>query len=285
MGNAVSSAHVADETAAHRPLKRQRVEKDTASVMEPPSKMAFDISPTTQPMKNFRSSDLIGLKFTDGAVRYIHQSTLVNAGGYFSKRFGDNGIPAGEATKDSDGVSIYFVERDGKLFDNHILPFIIGKTPGELPPFSQRPGLWCLVREEAQFFALDDLYKKLHIIHSCPYSIGDDRGVLYWLGTGKGTHEYKNPYSNNAVAVHVGKLGDLTLVERSEIYETHHIGAGARAFLPESRAALVQYRPPIRGYDEERHIYNVDALDKCYSLWCGMSLCKVPTIVDLRTIS
>ena len=31
--------------------------------------------------------------------------------------------------------------------------------------------------------------------------------------------------------------------------------------------------------------YCIDALDTCYSLWCNMSLYKIPTIVDLRTVS
>ena len=108
-----------------------------------------------------RLSSRIGLEFTDGRVRYLYRSTLVNAGGYFAACFGDNGVPAIPYRTDEHGQSIYTIERDGELFDKHILPFILGKNPGRLPPFSEDPALWRLLRQEAQFYALDDLSEML----------------------------------------------------------------------------------------------------------------------------
>jgi hypothetical protein len=37
---------------------------------------------------------------------------------------------------------------------------------------------------------------------------GDDRGVLYWLGTDKGKREYANPQASGVIAVYIGKVGD-----------------------------------------------------------------------------
>ena len=73
------------------------------------------------------------------------------------------------------------------VFENHILPFILKRRPGKLLPFSEYPELWRELRDEANFYALDDLAEMLatYTTHSCPFQAGNDRGVLYWLGTDK----------------------------------------------------------------------------------------------------
>lgn len=126
-----------------------------------------------------------------------------------------------------------------------------------------------------------------YMTYSCHYIAGNDRGVLYWLGTGKGTQEYRNPVSIGAISVHVGKLGDITPDEREHLLQTQGETARIRdeAFSPESRQALVQYQPPVKGYDEDTMLYHHTALEQCFSLWCNMSLCNIPTIVDLQFIS
>ena len=92
--------------------------------------------------------DRIGLCFTDGSVRYFFRSTLANAGGYFSARFG-NGVGEGLSYTDEHNQLIYAMEKDGELFAKYIEPFILARIPGELPPFSENPQLWRLLRKES----------------------------------------------------------------------------------------------------------------------------------------
>lgn len=231
------------------------------------------------------SGGIIGLELTDGRVFYIHRSSLVNAGGYFAACFGDNGIPAGESRTDDHGRSIYFVARDGKLFENHILPFIIQKIPGKLPPFAQDPELWRLLRNEALFYGMDDLSELLRVTYSCSPDAGTrGKGVLYWLGTNKGITDYKNPYTRGAIDVTVGGLTDATYDQRREMFNGVEDIVNPRAFTSESRQALVQYRPPVTGKDEEGDVFHLSSLHACYSLWCNMSTCKFPTVVNLLSV-
>jgi hypothetical protein len=77
--------------------------------------------------------DRIGLCFTDGTVRCFFRSTLANACGYFSARFG-NGLGEGRGYTDEQNQLIYTMERDGELFAKYIEPFILKrKRPHRLP--------------------------------------------------------------------------------------------------------------------------------------------------------
>lgn len=147
------------------------------------------------------SDEIMGIELTDGGkVWYFHRSTLVNAGGYFAARFGGD-IPAGGGRQDEHGRSVYFVERDGELFGNHIRHYILSNHAGKLPPFSQDPELWRLLRLEADFFALDGLSTMLYATKVCNQNDPLGRGIPHYLGTNKGREEYQNPQARGAVAV------------------------------------------------------------------------------------
>lgn len=125
--------------------------------------------------------------------------------------------------------------------------------------------------------------------HAPTLVVGNDKGVLYWLGTNKGTTNYENPYTIGAVNVTVGGLADATYEEISEIFD----GADgpivySQAYAPESRQALVQYRPPVFGKDREDRegfIYLFLSLHQCYSLWCDMSTYMFPTVINRLSLT
>jgi hypothetical protein len=227
--------------------------------------------------------DRIGLCFTDGSVRYFFRSTLANACGYFSARFG-NDLGEGRAYTDEQNQLIYTMERDGELFAKYIEPFILKrKRPHRLPTFSQDPELWRALRDETEFYGLNELSQILSVTHSCPHSKGNDQGILYWIGTDKGKREYRNPQATGAIAVHVGKIGDLTFAERTILKTSGEGQLSPAAFTQESRQALVQYRPQIIGLKEDGMI-DLRAEKSCFSMWCNLSRCQIPTIVDLKNI-
>jgi hypothetical protein len=106
------------------------------------------------------------------------------------------------------------MEQDGELFAKNIEPFILKRIiPGELSLFSENPQRWRIIRKESLLYGLAELSNMLRVTHSCFYSKGDDQGILYCLGTDEGTREYRNTRATGAVALHVGKIGDLTFVE------------------------------------------------------------------------
>jgi len=53
-------------------------------------------------------------------------------------------IPACDYRLDEHGRSVQLVELDSKLFENHILPYLVTKRPGKLPPFTNDPEQWRL---------------------------------------------------------------------------------------------------------------------------------------------
>lgn len=102
---------------------------------------------------------------------------------------------------DQYGRKIYFVPGDDDLFGKYILPYILRNHPGELAPFLEAPLLWRSLRREADFYRVEGLCALLQVTHSCSENDPNGRGVLYYLGTNKGTSEYKNSHSIEAVRV------------------------------------------------------------------------------------
>jgi len=225
----------------------------------------------------------IGLEFTDGRVAYCHRSTLTNAGGYFAARFGGGNIPAGEERQDEHGRSIYFLERDGELFVHHVLPYLV-TTNANLPPFSKKPDLWRKLRREADFYLLEGLSDMLFVTHSCHFQENNDnKGVLYWLGTDKGTkEEYRNPHAIGAIRV--GGWVDWTtkhlLARLSPAIELNELFPPL-ARTGSSRRALVEYRPPI---EDSVDRVSLNACNTCYNLWCQFGYHLIPADIDLLSI-
>jgi hypothetical protein len=226
--------------------------------------------------------DLVRLKFPDGRVLECSRSTLVNRGGYLAARFGDNGIPAGAQSRDTNGQSVYFIERDGGLFEKHILCYLWSNRPGKLKSFSQDPQLWRMLRIDADFYALDGLSEILNVTMSFKSQLGEDRGVLYWLGTDKGMREYRNPHAIGAV-----RVGGWCDMSREEITALRMPAVNLRlgAVSQTSLEAMVQYRPAVKGVSASDDSQILWARDHCYSLACNFSCHSIATGIDLRSIT
>jgi hypothetical protein len=220
---------------------------------------------------------IVGIELVDGRVWYCPRSVLANTtGSYFAARFGGT-IPPGDERIDQYGRSVYFIFRDGELFGKHILPYLQENDPN-LPLFTENPSLWRRLRREALFYALDGLAATLHVTNSFePNSnLVVCQGVLYWLGTGKGAHEYRNPHDIGAV--HVGGWVD-TLEELHESFEDRRHFAATQS----SRRALVQYRPRVKGFSAGLRM--LEALENCDVLSCDYALEKLSVVLDLKTIT
>ena len=191
-------------------------------------------------MDETRSDPYIGLD-VGGRVFYCYRSTLTNTPGTLATRFGGDFSPGGHQYIDERGRTVYSVDRDPGIF-KYILAYL--RTPMKLPPllvkFGSNPELWRALRNEADFFGLGHLADLLKVTYSCSPDLGD-RGVLHWLGTGKGKHEYQNPFTLGVM--HVGgwmdkSLGDLDPAVFSAV-KHHYAGR------PVSRASFVEYRPKV----------------------------------------
>ena len=140
---------------------------------------------------------------------YLSRTTLQQspyAGDYFAARFRPDSFLSNpplyrsstpSSTGTGGGVDVYFVERDGSLFQYIHAYILMGAPPHLLPPslpsFADHPALWRALRAEAIFFGLDSLIRLLQTTYTCHPDTHGDRGVLYWLGTAKGKEQYVNP--------------------------------------------------------------------------------------------
>jgi hypothetical protein len=115
----------------------------------------------------------------------------------------------------------------------------------------------------------------LHVTNSFEPNL-DCQGVLYWLGTDKGAHEYRNPHESGAV--HVGGWVD-TLEELSDYLEECRLIADTQS----ARRALVQYRPPVKGLSAGSNM--LEALECCAVFDCDFSLGRLSVVLDLKTIT
>jgi hypothetical protein len=237
--------------------------------------------------------EIIGIETTDGGkVWYFHRSTLVNAGGYFTARFGDGNIPAGSERLDEHGRSVYFVERDGELFGKHIRPFILTNIPGDLPPFVEAPRLWRALRDEANFFALDGLSQFLHVTHVCDKKDPLGRGVLYYLGTNKGREDYQNPHARGAVSIggwtEMSQQEQRTATQWSNTFPIEFMNHSLKtssdlALKTSSLQTFVAYRPSVQGVEGEGNFFVSNP--RCYIAPCDFSSSRLPVVLELTSIS
>lgn len=229
------------------------------------------------------TSNIVGLEFMDGSVWYCPWQTLTTASGsYFAARFGGR-LPPGAEHVDEHGRNVYFIFRDGQLFGNYILPYLATGQPGKLVPFAEDPILWRLLRQEADYYGLDNLSNMLHVTTTIVPNSMVNQGVFYWLGKNKGKSEYRNPYSIGAVDV-TGWV-DMTREEYAAIDEEYDDGQYSwktLASFPPSRQALVQYRPPVKGVSVG--IDMLEARGDCLLLTRKHSNRLNPVVIDLKSI-
>jgi hypothetical protein len=201
------------------------------------------------PKRKLEEDPVIGL-LVGGKLFYCNRSTLTNfSGSYFARRFGsDTAFAAAQPLyTDEQGVHVFFIDRDGDLF-GYILAYLRTLTlPPALGDYYQNSESWKSLRIEAEFYGLAGLWELLQITHSCRFN-AFHRGVLYWLGTRKGTQPYQNPYLIQEV--YVGGW-----VDDEELYPAEHQPTTvvsqfawndaqiAGSF--ESRTVFVQNRPKL----------------------------------------
>jgi len=133
--------------------------------------------------------------------------------------------------------------------------------------------LWGLVREEALYFGLDNLVQLLRITFSCsPGGDNGDQGIMYWLGTNKGTSDYTNPYSRRAVAI-------------SGWFEEE---GNSHLTTKKDEQLMVQYRPNPEGEGIASHLeeepeaeFNSDIFSNDFGVMMGCSACDSGNLENL----
>ena len=153
----------------------------------------FSLSSTS---RHPRFDTIIGLDVS-GKLFYCRKSTLLgeNTTSYFAARFGPDSMMDPQRDHiDSNDREIYFIDRNPELF-KHVIEYLrMLKLPAGLGTFQKNPDLWRAMRDEAVFYALDELSALLKVTYSCSPDEDGGQGILYWLGTNKGRDRYMNPY-------------------------------------------------------------------------------------------
>ncbi|CAB9507945.1 expressed unknown protein [Seminavis robusta] len=116
-------------------------------------------------------------------VFYCNRATLSSKvkSSYFNSRFSTwKNLEDDEMSYvDPNGVQVFFIERDGDLFE-HILKFMT-RNSLNLPSFQDNQTLWRDLREEAKFYALDSLFNLLQVTQSVRIN-SSVKGIFHWLG-------------------------------------------------------------------------------------------------------
>lgn len=167
------------------------------------------------------------------------------------------------------GRNIYFVERPTSTFQ-YIFDYIVSGNYFDVPSFQENPSLIRNLRKEAEFFGLEGFLYQLKITKTfIPNSGEGDKGILYWLGTNKGTNTtYQNPFTIGSI--HVGGWVD------DESNDIDEFAASAT-----SRANYVEYRAPLSFEIIQNH--HLRAIQKLS--WCEHAIKRLPIVLDLKSIS
>ena len=189
-------------------------------------------------MANTDTDTVIGLDVR-GKIFYCNKSKLLkvnNGNSYFSARFReDSMVDVGVVRADSEGRNIYKLDRDPRIFQ-YIMEYIrTDKKSKRIGVYEKNKKLWRLVRDEALYFGLDSLVQMMKITFTCSPEVdkglgASGKGIMYWLGTNKGTEDYTNPYSRGDVDI----SGWFESDNDSRITE-------------EDKMLMVQYRPNPEG--------------------------------------
>ena len=218
---------------------------------------------------------VIGLDIR-GQIFYCNKSKLlyVNKGcSYFSARFReDSMLDAGLDRVDDEGRDIYKLDRDPSTF-KYIMEYIrTDQKPKGIGAYEMNKQLWSFVRDEAIYFGLDSLVQLMRITFTCSPEADGDKGIMYWLGTKKGTSDYTNPHSSGDVAI-------------SGWFEEERFN---RSMKEKDKELTVQYRPNPEGdemittleemkysdyatQEKEEHIRDIFACNYGAMMGCSLS--------------
>lgn len=206
-----------------------------------------------------------------GRIFKVHRSTLVNSGSnYFSNRFAGS-FDATPAYQDQNGLDVYFIERSGELFE-YVFQYMVSLELN-LPDFHKNPVLWRNLRTEALYFGLAGLSEVLRVTYHVAPNF-QNQGILYWLGTRRGTANYQNPYSIGLV--HVGGWVDNTANANEYLFGL----AGGHY----SRKSFVQHRaePKDMDFAEYTDLLNVPIGSSSRLLDCDHGGKRLGAMVDLK---
>ena len=162
------------------------------------------------------NDSVIGLD-VGGQLFYTHKSTLTAGSTYFAARFGGN-FNAGSSYVDERGRKVYFIDGNGELFV-HVLDYL-RRGIASWPDQADNPKFHKRLVAEAEYFGVEAMVRELLMASISPNESG--KGILYWLGTNRGTTSYRNPFVAKDI-----KVDD----------EDDHV-------LFESNAYFFGYRPP-----------------------------------------
>ena len=186
------------------------------------------------------ADQVIGLDVR-GKIFYCNKTKLLsinNGHSYFSARFReDSMLDASLDRVDDEGRNIYKLDRDPSIFA-YIMEYVntLEKPNCICASYEKNKQLWELVREEALYFGLDSLVQLTTF--SCSPDVDGDKGIMYWLGTKKGTSDYVNPYSSGAVSISRWDVKGRLLTTKDPSLLT----TGER-----NKSLMVQYRPIPEG--------------------------------------
>lgn len=219
---------------------------------------------------NNPADPIIGLD-VGGTLFYFRLSKLMKCGSkYFVTRL-EGRLDSETAYKDERGRKVIFLERSPSLFA-YVRDYIC--TQKLNLPAASRPEDLVLrrnLREEAVFFKLPGLAKLLDVSQTFSPDLSN-RGLFYWLGTGRGAkEEYENPYKMGVIEV-TGWMDD----EANEEEDMFDLARFAR-----SRETFVHYqmKPEVvsgKGEDE----WEIEQFS-CLQ-WCKHANKRLPVVVDLK---
>lgn len=129
-----------------------------------------------------------------GGTRFETSSVTLGSSPYFASLLNGD-------WQERDGDEI-FIDRDPQLFA-HVLDWL-RTAHMRIPTYQADPSLWKALRIEAEYFCVETLISWLHVTHRCRFQAtgrGEKQGLLYWLGTAKGTNAWSNPHLSGVVRV------------------------------------------------------------------------------------
>lgn len=231
------------------------------------------------------NEQVIGLQFSNGQIFYFFRSTLVNKSGHFAKRFQNKSLDMTmTTTTDALGRPVYFLERDGDIFQQYILPYMLSNNLPILPPYSQdTANLWRSLRRDAEYFEIKALTQLLYVTRVCSPTNSLGHGVLHYIATCN-TQQGWNPHALATVPV-IRDGHFLTTKQQQELLGSHDIAST-------TSQVMVQYRPTVSHLTcDPRWLVIIGVVNEPQQDWCRLFSChkpykakQLPVMIDLRSI-
>lgn len=226
----------------------------------------------------YSSEQVIGLD-VGGKVFYFTLSKLTQSSStYFAKQLGSKHLEGNVAYVDDRGRKVIFIDRSPTFFE-HVRDFIVSNKI-RLPVNDSSESSKALrqnVRDEAAFFGMDDLVAALKVSQQFSPDKAN-RGLLYWLGTDRGTkEEYENPFQMGSINV-TGWMDDADN-EEEDMYDLARFARSRETFVHYQLRPEVAAAASKRGSTSDWDIEQFSCLQ-----WCGHAHKRMPVVLDLKTV-